>query len=467
MGPESSTKEELNVDWIDPLRLLSPKRFDFAAKSLYLRFLKNHIDSDWGRQVYRLHLSLWNGFFESFPPKNCEADFFDAFHRIVESAKTISTEGFPSIIPLTRDGVPLNGAHRITTALHFGKKVACVRTEIHSTQCNWNYRYFRRLADGSAQEEAEDVFDAMALELCRLLPKIAIAVIFPAAKGRDIDVERILADHGCIHYRKDVQFSRNGCAHLMRTLYEREPWLGDHDNGFAGAQNKAAACFPRSRPVKFFLLAYDEPAELMQAKTRVRELFDVGNHSIHITDTRDEAWRTARLAFSKNSVDFVNRRPVVMMRQFETLFGEYRRAIADIPNDEDFCVEGGGVMAACGIRDCGDLDYICHQSPLREGVDGRICQNNAHARYHRGKTLDDIIFDHRNHFYWQGLKFASIENLRSWKMARDLARDHRDIALIDAFLATGARAFMSRSRRGMAGLLMRNSGRVLKRLGWG
>ncbi len=249
----------------------------------------------------------------------------------------------------------------------------------------------------------------------------------------------------------------------MRTLYEREPWLGDHDDGFAGARNKAAACFPRSGPAKCFLLAYDEPAELMRAKARVRELFGVGNHSIHITDTRDEGLRAARLAFSKNSVAFVNRRPVVMMRNFETLLSEYRRAIADVPNDEDYCVDGGAVMAASGVRDCGDFDYIYHRSPLRDGVDGRICQNNEYARYHRGKTLDDVIFDHRNHFYWQGLKFASIENLRSWKMARGLPRDHRDIAMIDAFLARGARAVISRGWRRVVGLLKGNARFALKR----
>ncbi len=463
MAADSSTDGGLRFEWIDPLRLFSANRFDFAAKSLYLRFLTNHIESDWARQVYCLHLSLWNGFFERFPLKQCEADFLDAFHRIVESAQNLAQEGFPSIIPLTSDGVPLNGAHRITTALHFGKKVACVRTEIPSTQFNWNYRYFRRLADGAGNAEAEDAFDAMALELCHVLPRIAIAVIFPAAKGRDGDVERILADHGSIHYRKDVEFGRDGRVHLMRTLYEREPWLGNHDDGFAGARNKAAACFPRSAAAKFLLLAYDDPTELMRAKARVRELFGVGNHSIHITDTRDEAWRAARLAFSRNSVAFVNRRPVVMMRNFETLFSEYRRAIREVPNDENFCVDGGGIMAASGIRDCGDFDYIYHRSPLRDEVDERICQNNAHARYHRGKTLDDVIFDHRNHFYWQGLKFASIENLRSWKLARGLPRDRRDVALIEAFLARGARAVIARSWRGMMGLLTRNPRLALKR----
>ena len=465
MAPDPCTVDGLRVDWIDPLRLFSAHRFDFAAKSLYLRFLTNHIDSDWGRQVYCLHLAIWNGFSERFPPKKGEADFLDAFHRIVEGAQNLAQEGFPSIIPLTRDGVPLNGAHRITTSLHFGKKVACVRTEIPSTQCNWNYRYFRRLADGAGKPEAEDAFDAMALELCRVLPRIAIAVIFPAAKGRDDDVERILADHGSIHYRRDVSFGREGRVHLMRTLYEREPWLGDHADGFAGARHKAGACFARSGPARFFLLAFDEPADLMRAKARVRELFGVGNHSIHITDTRDEAMRAARLAFSRNSVAFVNRRPVVMLRNFETLFAEYRRILAEGPNDEDFCVDGGGIMAASGIRDCGDFDYIHHRGELPEGADGRICANNAHARHHRGKTLDDVIFDHRNHFYWQGLKFASIGNLRAWKIARGLPRDHRDVALIDAYLARGARAVIARGWRGMTRFVRSDPRLAFKRRG--
>ena len=464
MEEKASATEGLRVDWVDPLPLFAPNRFDFAAKSLYIRFREGGIDSDWGRQVYRLHLSLWNGFIEKFPPKNCEADFVDAFDGILESTRTAPQEGLPSLIPLTRDGVPLNGAHRITAAAQFGKKVACVRTDIHSTQFNWDYRYFRRLADAAARAEAEDAFDAMALELCRLLPRIAIAVIFPAAKGRGSDVERILAEHSRIHYRRDAEFRREGRVHLMRTLYEREPWLGDHADGFSGARNKAAACFPRPGSAQFFLLAYDDASELVRAKARVRELFGVGNHSIHITDTRDEALRAARLAFSRNSIAVVNRRPVRLLSNFETLFAEYRRILVSHPNDEDFCIDGGGVMAANGIRDCGDLDYIHHRGPLPEGIDARICENNGHARHHRGKTLDDIIFDHRNHFYWQGLKFTSLENLRGWKLSRGQARDHRDIAAIDAFVARGPVAAFARRWRGMAGYLKRTSRNAINRL---
>jgi hypothetical protein len=428
---------DFSVDWLDPRDLLTPQRFDFAAKHLYARLREKNVESDWGRTVYTFHLSIWNNFFEDVPRKLFEADFLKNFHGIIDATREATDRGLRSLIPLARNGAPLNGAHRIAAALLLGKSVACTTTEVNPGCADWGHRFFEGLAASKGHSHASEIFDAMALEFCRLLPNIAIAIKFPAAKGCDGEVDRILSEHAAIFYRKAVTLEKDGPVHLMRELYEDEPWLGTCETDFDGARSKAASCFACPGPVHFFLLAFDDREELARAKARVRDLFGISNHSMHITDTRGEALRVAKLAFSSPSISFVNARSPREMPTFNRLLAAYRNALACVEDPDDFCVDGSAAMAAYGIRDCGDLDYISHgdqRLSLNQAV--LIDCNNIYRSYHIGKTLDDIIFDHRNHFYLQGLKFASLANVRAWKRARGEPKDHVDVALIDAWTAS-------------------------------
>jgi len=425
------------VEWFEPRDLLTPQRFDFAAKHIYARLRGKNVNSDWGRSVYAFHLSIWNKFFEDFPRKVSEAEFLESFHRIISDTRQATDRGLSSLVPLARNGTPLNGAHRIVAALLSGKSVACTKTEVSPAWADWDHRFFEGLAASAGHLKASDLFDAMALEFCRMLPNIAIAVKFPAAKGRDEEVDRILSEHATLFYRKAVTFENDAPVHLMRSLYEKEPWLGTYENDFDGARWKAGRCFIRRGPAHFFLLACDDKEDLMRAKARVRDLFGVSNHSMHITDTRDEALRVAKLAFSNSSIGFVNGRCLRGTPTFDNLLLKYRNALTCVDDSDDFCIDGSGVMAAHGIRDCADLDYISHgdqRLPLTS--DTLISSHNEYGKHYGEKTLDDIIFHHCNHFYLEGMKFASLANLREWKRARGERKDQLDVALIDAFLAT-------------------------------
>ena len=433
---EASTHiADFPVDWFDPRDLLTPWRFDFAAKHIYARLREKHVDSDWGRSVYAFHLSIWNAFFEDYPRKRSEAEFLETFHRIIDATRKATDRGLRSLIPLARNGAPLNGAHRIVAALLLGKSVACVTTEMNPAYI-WDHRFFESRAAWAGCSGASDIFDAMALEFCRFLPNIAIAAKFPAARGRDDEVDRILSEHAAIFYRKAVTFENDGPVHLMRELYEDEPWLGTYKTDFDGARSKADLCFTRRGPVHFFLLAYDDREELMRAKERVRNLFGISNHSVHISYTRDEALRVAKLAFSSPSIRFANAAPLREMPKFNRLLSAYRNALACVEDSDDFCVDGSAVMAAYGICDCADLDYISHgDQRLSLNSEALISSHNGYGRYYTGKTIDDIIYNHCNHFYLQGMKFASLVNVREWKRARGEPKDHVDVALIDAWVA--------------------------------
>ncbi len=467
------------VDWYDPRDLVVPERFDFGAKNIYARLREKSVECDWGRMVYLFHLAIWNQFFERVPRKASEADFLNSFHQILDATRMAPGRGLYSLIPLARNGAPVNGAHRIVSALQLDKSVACVKTEISPESCNYNYRFFVDQFRDAGQlphlkSLASDVFDAMALDICRLLPNIAIAVKYPAARGHNDEVDRILSEHASIFYKKAVTFRNDGPTELIRTVYEGARWLGTHKCDFEGARDKAASCFAHRGPAYFYLLAFEDPADLVRAKERVRHLFRISHHSMHITDTRGEALCLAKLAFSNNSIRFANLRSQKEMRNFERLFSIYRAALSSVDDADDFCIDGSAVMSAYGIRDCRDLDFICHggQSILQLS-DSLIASHNGYARYYAPKTLDDIIYDHRNHFWVSGVKFATLANVRAWKAARGEPKDHEDVALINAGCATGplnvvltncrlaAKRFQRSFRSRVRAMLLSRAGRPL------
>jgi phosphoribosylanthranilate isomerase len=448
---------DFSVNWIEPRDLLTPWRFDFAAKYIYARLREKKVNSEWGRSVYAFHLSIWNAFFEAYPPKHSASDFLDSFHKIIEGTRQTTEKGLHSLIPLARNGAPVNGAHRIVAALLLDKMVACAKTNEPAEVVDYDYRFFKVRAGLKEHPLASEYFDAMALEFCRLLPNIAVAVKFPAAIGRNEEVEQILNEHADIYYSKEVNLENEGPVQLIRMLYKDEPWLGNYETNFDGARLKADMCFTRRDPAHFYLLSYDNKEELVRAKSRVRDIFGISNNSMHITNTRDEALRVAKLAFSNSSIQFANARLSKDMPTFNRLLSAYRKALSGVEDEDDFCIDGSAVMAAYGIRDCADLDYISHNDQRLNVDSGHlISSHNEYGQYYNKKTIDDIIFHHCNHFYLEGMKFALLANVRDWKCARGKIKDQVDIALIDDWVAKPL-LMMMRARACMAMLRFRNS----------
>ena len=83
-----------------------------------------------------------------------------------------------------------------------------------------------------------------------------------------------------------------------------------------------------------------------------------------------------------------------------------------------------------GLREGNDLDYLHN--------DGEIIGHNmihshneySHGRYHTNK--DDIIYNPSNHFYYDDIKFASLDVVRQLKEKRGEPKDHVDLELIES-----------------------------------
>jgi hypothetical protein len=221
----------------------------------------------------------------------------------------------------------------------------------------------------------------------------------------------------------------------MRQMYSNEPWLGDWKTHFSGARSKARECFRRPGPVRLIVFEAPTLEAVKEVKARIRALFGIGNHSVHINDTHEQAMLIAQLLLNRNSVHFLNHADPHYFERFETHFASYRRWLSEQRLDpEHFCIDGSGVLAAYGLRDARDVDLLHFGHDNIETGHPKIGSHNSEMQHHV-VTRDDILFNPENHFYYRGIKFASLDLIRRMKTKRGEEKDRKDVMLMDT-LAT-------------------------------
>jgi hypothetical protein len=244
-----------------------------------------------------------------------------------------------------------------------------------------------------------------------------------------MEISDILNEVGQIVYEKQIPFVKKGLFNFVKMLYEGEDWAGNHSNHFHGITDKTNLCSSTtSNTVRLLLLESDEPQKLVGAKEQIRNIFRADKHSVHINDTHGETLRIAQAVFNKNSVHFLEHAGLDFMENFSRLFELYRVRLC-CAEGEDFCIDGSSVLAAYGIRDARDLDFLSHQEHIDFWIDQVNCHNEELPHY--PVIRDEIIYNPAYHFYYKGCKFVSLELTEAMKRRRDEEKDRNDVRLIE------------------------------------
>lgn len=415
---------------VDAIELLTSQRFDIAAKHLYARHRAWGVESVFARALYGEHIRAFSGgtFKEGDGSKHHLGDYLRSFGEVLDSVADRGFDRETSLVPVGTGRVVVDGSHRVAACLFHGVPVETAGFEM--TANAYDSRYFRKRGLG------EKWCDAIALEYCRLKREVHVAVVFPAAAGRDEEIRAVLGLAGPVVFEKAVRLNRRGALNLVAEVYRGEPWLGTLANGFPGARGKADPCFEGQGPLRVFLFECHSPEKVRQAKAAIRDLFGIGNHSVHINDRHDQALHLARLLLNRNSVHFLNHARPRYLERFQRHLDRYREWLSGSGADpERFCVDGSAVLAAYGLRDAQDLDILHHGEVDFSAVEPAINSHNGHAHHH-GVARDQILFDPDFHFHYGGLKFASVDVLRAMKARRDEGKDRKDVAAMDGLSAT-------------------------------
>tara|TARA_R110001592_G_scaffold4349_2_gene24566 strand:- start:6698 stop:8725 length:2028 start_codon:yes stop_codon:yes gene_type:complete len=408
-------------------QLFKWNRFDLPIKNLFLKFFDKNINSNFGEEIYKEHLKLWNGFKEyNNSNKNTYDVFKNDFINIFKDIKSNNFNWDQSPIMIDNNKFLLNGAHR-TAASSYLKSPSKFQTGYDGKdgQKICDYNMFKQL------NLNEKYLDASALELVRNNKNLLLVSLFPSATHSRHLVDNILLKYSNIAYKKDVKLTPNGAFNYTLQLYKGEEWAGNWHNNFGGFRDKTRLCFTNNNPMTVYLIEVDNLIIARKIKEEIRQIYNIGNHSVHINDTYEETLRLSRCLFNKNSIHFLNNSELKNYNNFLNQLNYFEQYLIENNLDfEDYCITASSVLSLYGLREGKDLDYLHFNPHIIKGHPD-ISSHNEYGVERYSKHKDDIIFNPENHFYYGNLKVASLEIVKALKEKRGEEKDYIDINLIN------------------------------------
>lgn len=151
---------------------------------------------------------------------------------------------------------------------------------------------------------------------------------------------------------------------------------------------------------------------------------------------RDRSLHLAQALLNRNSLHWLQHRSDSQAPNFTELVRRLDKWVASAGySKEEICIDSGAVLAAYGLRDCSDLDFL-HLDPRlqldRRRPKGCNSHNAELAKLGMQESVADVVTDPSQHFYAYGYKFSSPQLLKVFKAKRGSGKDQRDLALLAA-----------------------------------
>ena len=409
--------------------MLSPLRFDLAAKLIYAKHKLVNPQTQWYVDLYLNHILTFNGGWEYPGTKVTENEFLKCFDNMLLNfdAKKMSP------IEVGTNGIIVNGSHRLITSYILKKPIVTKKVNIKGAI--YPYAFFAdRKRHGIHPQTPKtnkvlssmkpEWLDEMALEFCRIVETIRIIIMFPQAIGKEKECTNIINKYGTIVYALKFNTNFTALDNLIKELYRGEEWIG----GFWADRSlsKTRLCWNDNNPYVTVYLFSPSNTNIQDMKNDIRDLYK-NRHSVHINDTHEETLRIAGTVFNRNSRDYLTHISPLTSYNKE-LFKTYYDLLTD---KQCMCIDSSFVLALLGLREAADLDFLHF-----DNVDIHAKNVNSHNEWshHYDEHRDDIIFNPLKHFYFAGIKFASLDVVRRMKINRNESKDVKDLALISTIL---------------------------------
>lgn len=424
-----SAKDLGNSTKFHPIDLISSKRADLIAKYIYAKGREWETKNLFGLNIYYRHLQVWDDYEEN-SNNIVFNDFQFTFNEILDSIKY--NENIFCPVSFENLGIICDGAHCLVACLLYDRPIHLENTP---TEFDYGFDFFR------SRGLESKYLDAMALQYCELKSDSYVLIVFPAAVGRDDTIEDIISAHATIVYKKEVEFTKKGGINFLLTAYENKAFIKNP----RAIERRVNASFPerllKISKARVYLLQCNNLTIIQQCKEKIRKLFRIAKKSVHCTDTHLEAIILARTLFNGNSIHCLNHRNIISSPTFDQCFESYRAWLfLNAKESAWFCIDDDAVLAAYGIKDCNDLSFLVYRNEI-PGMDlPKIENHNDNQKYYQN-SLDDILFDPVNHFFYKGVKFCSLSVLKKMKECRGEKEDISNIILIDELEAAHREPF--------------------------
>ena len=294
---------ELPVEYVQPEQFVVSERIDLLCKLFYIECREKKRDLTFAKELYTEHLRAFSeGTFTE--PGNDEKDslekYFDTFDRLIDDIKENGFDASKSVIPVSDNGVILDGSHRVAISIYYHIELPIVR--IHGTEQCFDTAYFQK--NGLKRIYLDFMID----QYIRRKEQTYVVCLWPAGydEGKNKRTDTILRQAAHIVYRKEIRFNYSGVKQLVTQVYHHQSWTCGIDNAFSGVEGKAKPCYAKNKITTIYVIEDITQPEIVELKSKIRDIYQIENHSIHITDTKDEAIEAAELVFNENSIHLAN-----------------------------------------------------------------------------------------------------------------------------------------------------------------
>lgn len=299
-----SEQTNYEIKRVNARQLLTAQRIDLMAKWIYIDCFVKNIDIDFGLEIYNKHLQAFslNSFTEPGNENKVSFnDYVNVFNKMINDIKFNGFDSTKSLIPVGKNNVILDGAHRTACAAYFDEEVEVVYFPDFEVNFDTNFFLQRHLS--------RELIDYMIIKYSELKKNdLYCACMWPIASNQDKlkKAKKILEKKTTIVYLKDVYLNRNGLRNFLLQIYGKQEWVGNIDNNFSGLFGKLNEIQKPYSPIKVYIFEKESLNEVLRIKDEIREIFRIGKHSIHISDNSGETHEMCELLFNQNSIHHLN-----------------------------------------------------------------------------------------------------------------------------------------------------------------
>ena len=405
--------------------LIVSERIDLIAKLLYVRARCENLQTNYFTDLYKATIeSFSDGTFlePGNPAKNSFSKYIEEFDRIISSVKSHGFDPNKSIVPIGENGSIIDGAHRVAACAYFGEEINVLK--INGANVVYDINYFKK-------KLLDNAFLSFSMyEYAKTKTDIHVVCVWPRCSAtQKATIEKRLRNDLKVIYKGSVLLSFKGLRNFLLQTYRKAKWIGTVKDNFFGLNAKVDACFGEKSKLDFYVIEESDLQKLISLKNKIRAEMKLGNDSIHSTDTHEEAVEMLGSLLNENSIFFLNNaEPDKYCDTFSKMLEFQKELIQRHINYDDIVLDAGVVLSLYGIRPSNDTDYLTKLDEKIPCADN----HNSQLTFYR-KTIDDLLYNPKNFFYFFGLKFTSIQNIFQLKKNRNEIKDQEDILLMEVF----------------------------------
>lgn len=269
-----------------------------------------------------------------------------------------------------------------------------------------------------------------------------VVIVWPSHVNEFKDtLEKELRDAGiAINLKENVEVNTIFVKNLLLEIHYGKVWWDEH---IEQEYLKRVISGKTTQELLYFVIEHKELDTMVKPfKKSVREKHNLDKSYFHMSDpdcykhlgmncdckcdeetfTR-ETLKHIDLLTHPNTVHFLNNAKYCPQYDFYKFFKIYKSTLDSQShvNRNCLCIDNGGVLAAYGIRDTHDLDFLnTYNDVMSFNNDDVGCENiNHRLEYKRlGYDIEDIVNNSNNYFYHFGEKFMAIRILKEFKQNR-------------------------------------------------